>query len=71
MNFEHPRSTTMISRLTALAALFAVVTTATLAFAANTTLDQTTAQTAATKAMPIYQLERVVITGKRVSKPNN
>jgi hypothetical protein len=60
----------MISRLTALAALFAVVTTATLAFAANATLDQTTAQAPAAKAMPVYQLERVVITGKRVTQKN-
>ena len=60
----------MISRLTALAAVFAVVTTATLAFAATSANDQTSIQTTA-KAMPIYQLERVVITGKRVSKPIN
>ena len=55
----------MISRLTALAAIFAVVTTATLAFAANSGTAPTAVQTA-TKAMPVYQLERVVITGKRV-----
>ena len=59
----------MISRLTALAALFAttfaVVTTATLAFAANSSNPPTAVQTA-TNAMPVYQLERVVITGKRV-----
>jgi hypothetical protein len=60
----------MISRLTALAALFAVVTTATLAFAANSASDQTAAQPAA-KAMPIYKLERVVITGKRVTAAKN
>jgi hypothetical protein len=60
----------MISRLTAFAALFAVVTTATLAFAANSASDQAAIQMTA-KAMPIYQLERVVITGKRVSKLSN
>jgi hypothetical protein len=60
----------MISRLTAFAALFAVVTTATLAFAANSAIDQTAVQMTA-KAMPIHQLERVVITGKRVSKLSN
>ena len=68
----------MISRLTALAALFAttfaVVTTATLAFAANSSVDHgATAPTVKTvaKAMPIYQLERVVITGKRTSNVKN
>ena len=61
----------MISRLTALAVLFAVVTTATLAFAANSNLDQPAAQPAAAKAMPVYQLERVVITGKRVHSVKN
>ncbi len=60
----------MISRLTASAALFAVVTTATLAFAANAASDQIAVQLAA-KAMPVYQLERVVITVKRASKPIN
>jgi hypothetical protein len=70
MNFEHPRSTTMISRLTALAALFAVVTTATLAFAATSTQDQTAAAASTAKAMPVYQLERVVITGKRAANKN-
>jgi hypothetical protein len=60
----------MISRLTAFAALFAVVTTATLAFAANSASDQTAVQPA-DKAMPVYQLERVVITGKRVHSTKN
>lgn len=63
----------MISRLTALAVLFAVVTTAALAYAANAanaSLDQTAAQPAAAKSMPIYQLERVVITGNRVANKN-
>jgi hypothetical protein len=60
----------MISRLTALAALFAVVTTATLAFAASSTQDQTAATTNITKAMPVYQLERVIITGKRTDNKN-
>ncbi len=64
----------MISRLTALAAFFAVVTTATLALAANSMQDPSITQTApqsAAKAMPIYQLERVVITGKRTSNVKN
>jgi hypothetical protein len=60
----------MISRLTALAAVFAVVTTATLAFAATSANDQTAAQSTA-KVMPVYQLERVVITGKRVHSAKN
>lgn len=57
----------MISRLTAFASLFAVVTTATLAFAANSASHQTAVQSTAV-VMPVYQLERVVITGKRMSK---
>lgn len=58
----------MISRLTALAALFAVVSTATLAFAASSVQDRTVAQPGSAKAMPVYQLERVVITGKRAGQ---
>ncbi|MBC7717315.1 MAG: hypothetical protein H7143_10290 [Pseudorhodobacter sp.] len=58
----------MISRLTAFAALFAVVSTATLAFAASSAQDQTVAQSSNAKAMPVYQLERVVIIGKRAGK---
>jgi len=53
---------TMISRLTALAALFAVVTTASLAVAA-TVHQQHRAVAAAT---PVVQLERVEVTGHRI-----
>ena len=66
MKSETHKETTMISRLTALATLFAVVTTATLAFAANSAKDQAAIQDTAV-TMPVFQLERVVITGKRVS----
>ena len=55
----------MISRLTALAAVFAVVTTASLAYAANLKLEQRAS--AATAPLEVIQLERVVITGKRPS----
>jgi hypothetical protein len=60
----------MISRLTALAALFAVVTTATLAFAATSVQDHPVATASTAKAMPVYQFERVVITGKRTANKN-
>ena len=69
MKSETHKEPTMISRLTALATVFAVVATATLAFAANSASDQAAIQNAAA-TMPVFQLERVVITGKRVSNPN-
>jgi hypothetical protein len=52
----------MISRLTALAAVFAVVTTASLAVAA-TVHQQHRAEVA---AMPVVQLARVEVTGHRI-----
>ena len=68
----------MISRLTALAALFAttfaVVTAATLAFAANSSVDHgsnANSVSSPAQAMPIYQLERVVIVGKRSAAKTN
>ena len=51
----------MISRLTALAAVFAVVTTASIAYAA--TLQQQ--HRAAAAATPVVQLERVTVIGHR------
>lgn len=55
----------MISRLTSLAALFAVVTTASLAYAANVKVAREAAAGAA-QPQQIVVLERVVVTGKRV-----
>ena len=52
----------MISRLTVLAVLFAVVTTASLAYAATVQRQQR----AAAAAMPAVQLPTVVITGHRI-----
>ena len=52
----------MISRLTALAALFAVVTTASLAYAA-TVQQQHRAVSAAT---PVVQMERIEVVGHRI-----
>ena len=57
----------MISRLTAFAATFAVLATATLAFAASAPSHDAAAKAAATQPMKVIQLERVVITGKRVA----
>jgi hypothetical protein len=55
----------MISRLTALAATFAVLATASLAFAANAHQGRVVA-TAAAQQVRVVQLERVVVTTKRV-----
>ncbi len=55
----------MISRLSAFAALFAVVTTASLAYAA--TVQQ---QHRAAARTPVIQLERVVVVGHRVADTN-
>ena len=58
----------MISRLSALAALFAVVTTASLAYAANVKVAHREARAAEAVAAPkLVVLERVVVTGKRAS----
>ena len=54
----------MISRLTSLAAIFAVVTTASLAYAANVKVAREAAASAA-QPQQIVVLERVVVTGKR------
>ncbi len=56
----------MISRLTAFAATFAVLATASLAFAASVHLPEASMRRIAVEPMPVVQLERVVITGKRV-----
>lgn len=57
----------MISRLTALAAIFAVVTTASLAYAATVTQQRNAAVSAPAE---VIVLERVVITGKRTVSSN-
>jgi len=53
----------MISRLSAFAAIFAIVTTASLAFAAS---SHEPAQPGAAKPVRVVQLGRVVITAKRL-----
>jgi len=55
----------MISRLTALAAIFSVLATATLTFASSAQHSAVSASVAAVKHVPVYQLERVVIIAKR------
>jgi hypothetical protein len=57
----------MISRLTAFAATFAIVTTASLAFAASAQQARFDAP-AATEAVRVVQLETVVVVTKRVAK---
>ena len=54
----------MISRLTALAATFAVLATASLAFAAGSHPADTAG---ATKQVRVVQLERVLVTAKRTA----
>ena len=54
----------MISRLTASAAIFAVLATASLSFAASTQHPNPAGATTA-KQMRVVQLERVVVVGKR------
>lgn len=53
----------MISRLTTLAALFAVVTTASLAYAATAVQQQRT--TSVSAPVEVIVLQRVEVTGKR------
>ena len=57
----------MISRLTALAAVFSVLVTATLSFASSAHHTAVSAPVAAVRHIPVYQLERVVIVAKRVN----
>jgi hypothetical protein len=58
----------MTSRLTALAALFAVLATATLTFAAS---DLQASGAASKRQIPVVQLPRVEIVGHRVSNTTN
>ena len=55
----------MISRLTAIAATFAVLATASLAYAAGSSHQAALAAQSAAKQVRVVQLERVVIVGKR------
>ena len=60
----------MISRLSAFAAVFAVLTTATLALAATSQQRDEAAPAAAVQrinGLPVVQLERVVIIGHRTA----
>jgi hypothetical protein len=57
----------MISRLTALAATFAVITTTALAFAASAQQGRLETSAAA-EAVRVVQLETVVVVGKRLPK---
>ena len=55
----------MISRLTAYAAVFAVLSAATITFASNTTLTRDSAPRVETAAMPVLHFARVEVIGKR------
>jgi hypothetical protein len=56
----------MISRLSAVAATFAVLATASLAFASGVHQDAVPAPAGANSAVRVVQFERVVITAKRL-----
>jgi len=58
----------MISRLTASAAVFAIIATAGLGFAAEAQQRPVARQIAPTRLTPMITLPTVVITGKRVSR---
>jgi len=58
----------MISRLTASAALFAILATAGLGFAAEAQQRPTARQAAAAASMPTVTLPTVVVTGKRATR---
>ena len=53
----------MISRLTTFAAIFAVLATAPIAFAASAQHEST--GSAAAKPLPVVQFETIVVTGRR------
>jgi hypothetical protein len=63
-NATHPTEPTMTSRLTAIALMFAVFSTASLAVATTLRHDALTAPAA--KPVRVVQLETVVITAKRM-----
>jgi hypothetical protein len=58
----------MISRLTAYAAVFAVLSAATITFASNASSQAVApAPVAAAASLPVVQLERVVVIGRRAA----
>ena len=58
----------MISRLTAYAAVFAVLSAATITFASNTSLTRDSKPRLEAAAMPVVPLARVEVIGKRDPK---
>ena len=58
----------MISRLTAYAAVFAVLSAATITFASNTGLPQGGAPRVEAAAMPVLHFARVEVIGRRDAK---
>ena len=58
----------MFSRLTAFAAVFAVLSAATIAFASNTASQCSAAAHAEAAALPVVQLARVEVIGRRAAK---
>jgi hypothetical protein len=58
----------MISRLTAYAAVFAVLSAATITFASNNAAQHGTSARAESAALPVIQLPRVEVIGRRVPK---
>ncbi len=54
----------MISRLSAFAATFAVLATASIAFAASAQ-QRSLSEAAAAKSLPVVQFETIVVTGQR------
>lgn len=54
----------MISRLSTFAAIFAVLATASIAFAASAQ-HENLGSTAAVKPLPVVQFETIVVTGRR------
>ena len=58
----------MISRLTAYAAVFAVLSAATITFASNTMAPHSTPAHAEAAALPVVHLARVEVIGRRAPK---
>jgi hypothetical protein len=58
----------MISRLTAYAAVCAVLSAATITFASNNAVQHAPSARAETAAMPVIQLPRVEVIGRRAPK---
>jgi len=55
----------MISRLSTFAAIFAVLATASIAFAASAQHENLGSNAAAAKPLPVVQFETIVVTGRR------